>query len=96
MPAKEVHATSDEMLNFGDFVHKLQKKYLKLGAVKIIPPSDWTSLLSFETQLKRLANFKVTLKVQNAKKVEGTTDIFRLTNNPEEEEKTLEVRFFAC
>jgi hypothetical protein len=51
-----IEATMEEMLNFRDFILGLQRKFFERGAVKVIPPPEWTGFVSYDQMIR---NFKV-------------------------------------
>ena len=80
-PEVVYHATNNDMCcmsNFVSYLNNLQKIEIHAGALKIIPPEEWTALHNFEETM--FDYLKVVPKVQSTTKlVEG---IMQLCNNP--------------
>ena len=68
------------MANFVSYLNNLQRVEISSGAIKIIPPGDWTALHNFEENSTMFDFLKVVPKAQSTTKlVEG---IMKLNNNP--------------
>ena len=68
------------MANFVSYLNNLQRLEINTGALKIIPPADWTALHNFEQHSTMFDYLKVVPKAQSTTKlVEG---IMKLNNNP--------------
>ena len=86
-----IDATMEEMLNFNNFILGLQRKFFERGAVKVIPPPEWTGFVSYDEMIRNFKGQNVCPKSQYG--WFESDGLYRLTNN-NTKEKAVGVRLF--